>query len=224
MRTFPVPSKDTLISFIYHTHQLERIGITYDDIHKSMTMKESDIQINPYACGHFKAINIVSNLARNDNLLDSFDWVKKIHETIMIPVSNHDYYTLNPEGFPRFAAGVYRTLDKRLGKLIMPSPIKIPALLDKLRIKLKELDKKLAPKMTNLRLLTPQELEDIRNTSYYANLEISCIKPFLDGSNRTARLVENCLRLHWGMPWKIITDNQKDDYLNDLQKHQILPR
>jgi hypothetical protein len=64
------------------------------------------------------------------------------------------------------------------------------------------------------------DLSLLINKAYEANLRISCIKPFTDGSNRVGRLVENLLRLNWGLPWKVIVLDDKEKYIDDLRNMQ----
>lgn len=224
MRPFPPPSKEALTAFIYHSVQLERLPITFGDISKSMTLKETDADIDPHACGHFKAINHVLKITKEDSLLKDIEWTKTLHKMLFEPIVRHDWITASDQPFPPAAVGTYRLTEKFIGNTRMPNPFQIPRLMEELRQKLLQLDQRLATKMTNARLLTPEDLKDIRTTAHMANLDICCIKPFLDGSNRVGRLVENCLRLHWLMPWQVFSSdpNPKDDLIEELEAHQRL--
>lgn len=65
-----------------------------------------------------------------------------------------------------------------------------------------------------------EETQTLVNKAYEANIKLCCIKPFIDGSNRLGRLVENAFRLNWGLPWKIITIDDKENLLDDLRDMQ----
>jgi fido (protein-threonine AMPylation protein) len=104
----------------------------------------------------------------------------------------------------------------------MPDPDNIRPLLASLFRSLCEFHQEMKDKIENPSLLEREDIKELAAKAYDANLRICCIKPFNDGSNRVARLVENLLRLNWGLRFKVITAQEKDRYLRDIQSHQDL--
>ncbi len=223
MRQYPPPSTDTLVNFIANSVKLERIQITTDVIRKTMMKKEGDIDADPHAVGHFKAINYALLLAKEDHIFENVvEWLKRIHTNIMMPIAEHDIKTNNTHlwSFPKTQCGVLRGHDKAVGPTRMPNPARIPMLIDAWRKDLKEFDQANVTKITHPRLMTSEDIAELHRRAYQAGMDMACIKPFTDGSNRVSRVVENLIRLHFGLPWKIIEVEQKDSYLDDLQKTQ----
>lgn len=211
MRVFPRPSQDLLIDHIYHSARLDRLPISYDEIRKCLKKKEGDVDVNPHAIGHFKAINFVLAKAPEENALqDIHGLLKKIHNLLGLPVAEHDRKTLNLSPLLPSDCGTYRTSPSVLGNRPCPNPMTISTSVSKLGQNLLRLDAKMAPKMTNSRLFTPDDLKEMSQGAYQAHLQLCALQPFKEASNRVARLFENLLRLHFQLPW-IVRSSEEDE-------------
>ena len=234
MRVFPEPSQDTLIAFIYHTNRIERIPMNKRDIEDAIAQREP----NPYVEGHLRAITLVQQLAPDPKLLpervntifefdEKFPWLKRLHRNLMRPVAEFGVMTLDPSIIHPTDVGSYRQTaksirterDNMIIDVEMPGPLTI-------REHLRDWANDLCSFHNDMRRTieygrySDSDTEALVDKAYEANLKLSCIKPFTDGSNRTGRLVENLLRLNWGLPWKIISLDDKDQLLDDLRNMQ----
>ncbi len=232
MRKFPNPNLDLLKSFVVYTNMLERIPSNIQIIEKAI--KDGKEIGDPYAVGQFSAVNnILKNFAHQDNLIpssktlfseekshESLQWIRDLHSTIMTPIMNNGLKTLQQDAPLRHQIGTYRTVKKTLGRKIMPNPTSIKKHMHNLLLSLSKFNEEIDIKIKNPFMLSKMDIQTISEVCYNTNIKICCIKPFYDGSNRTARLVENTLRLYWGLPWKIITTDEKDKYLSDIFKMQ----
>lgn len=233
-RIFPNPDQETLIAFIYHTHRLERIPMNKKSIEQAISKTEP----NHFVEGHLRAINRVLQLAPQYDLIpnkidnvfefdDKFDWIKKIHQNIMKPIADFGQMTLDGSYIHHTNVGVYRQIPKsittetefQITKVDMPDPIVIRKLLTEWAEDICQFHNKMN-RIIDFGRYADEDVELLIDKAYEANLRISCIKPFTDGSNRLGRLVENLLRLNWGLPWKIISEDNKEDLLEDLRNMQ----
>lgn len=193
---------------------------------------------NPYVEGHLRAITLVQQLAVNPNLLpervdtvfdfdEKFPWIKRLHKNLMRPIAEFGVMALDPSYIHLNEVGVYRHSAKfiRTEKenaiidVEMPDPLVLRELLRDWGNDLCQFHNEMRRTIEYGRY-SDDDTEAFVNKAYEANLKISCIKPFTDGSNRLGRLIENLLRLNWGLPWKIITFDDKDSLLDDLRKMQ----
>lgn len=197
------------------------------------SLKEGKENGDPLAVGQFSAVNQVLQIAVDDSLVPSssevrsdidsnerFSWLKKIHSTMMMPIVLDREKRLEPSSITRHNVTNYRSTKKILGKNVMPSPGVIKKLMHNLMLDIIQFNNHISYKIKHPFMLSKRDLQDIAEKAYEVNLKICCIKPFEDGSNRTARLAENALRLYWGLPWKVISVDEKDRYLNDIFEMQ----
>lgn len=233
-RTYPNPAQESLIAFIYHTHRLERIPMSKKDIELAQSRSEP----NHYVEGHMRAINRVLQLASNSELVpnkidnvfefdEHFGWIKQLHEHIMKPIAEFGRMTLDPDYIHHTNVGNYRQVPKviitetefQITRVDMPDPLIIRKLLSEWADDLCQFHNKMR-RTIEIGRYSGEEVDLLLDKAYEANLRISCIKPFTDGSNRLGRLVENLLRLNWGLPWKIIAEDKKEILLDDLRNMQ----
>lgn len=101
-------------------------------------------------------------------------------------------------------AGVYSSFARRIqgSAVVFPNPLKVPSLMDAFgqRLALAE--------------ATPDE-------AFRAHLELVSIHPFADGNGRTARLLMNLLLLRGGWPPISIRPEDRNVYLDGLEKTQL---
>ena len=220
MRTFPKTSQENLINFIYHSTRLDRIPIKIEDITRSLSRKKNDPDMNPHALGNFKAINLALILAQNDDLLkEPHTWLKSLNSAISTPIADHEILTLQTKPLPKSVCGTYRSVLSSLGGKPTCPPHLISKSLDNWIIPLQKLNASLAPQILNPRSLSSTNIKNITDAAYNANLQLCAIQPFQEGSNRTARIVENVIRQHFFLPWKIIPsdDDSKDDFAQNVR-------
>lgn len=234
MRVFPETSQDVLIAFIYHTNRIERIPMNKKIIEDTLYQKES----NPYVEGHLRAITLVHQLAVDPDLLpnqvntifefdDKFAWLKRLHRNIMRPIAEFGVMTLDNSLIHPNDVGAYRQSSKSIKSeqnniiidIEMPGPLTIREHLKNWANDLCSFHNKMKRTIEYGRY-SKLDTEALIDKAYEANLKLCCIKPFTDGNNRLGRLVENLLRLNWGLPWKIIQIDDKEQLLNDLRKMQ----
>ena len=234
MRTFPEPSQETLIAFMYHTNRIERIPMSKRVIEDTLTKKDT----NPYIEGHLRAITLIQQLAVDPNLLpekvntvfdfdEKMPWLKRIHRNLMRPIAEYGIMTLDKSYIHINDVGSYRQVSKSIRSekenvivdVEMPGPLVIRELLVEWANDLCQFHNDMRRTIEYGRY-SNEDTDKMVDKAYEANLKISCIKPFTDGSNRTGRLVENLLRLNWGLPWKIITLDEKEKLLDDLRTVQ----
>lgn len=232
MRKFPNPHINTLKSYVVHTNLLERLPSNMSIVEKAI--KEGKENGDPYATGQFSAINyILRNLLSNDDLLpnskllvseqssfEKTEWIRTLHSLQMTPIRLHLEKMLDPTAPLPHHIGSYRFFKKVLGTRMMPNPTSIKKHMHELLLSICSFNESIDQKIKNPFMLSKMDLQTISDICYETNLKICCIKPFEDGSNRIARLVENALRLYWGLPWKIIQIEDKDKYLSDIFEMQ----
>jgi hypothetical protein len=223
---------DALKAFVIHTNMLERLPMSPPILEKAL--KEGKENGDPLATGQFAAVNIVlRDLAPKEEFLtppeklrseiDSHEhllWLRNLHVTIMTPIAALGEKNLDPNTPLRHTLGHYRSSRKVLGPRVMPSPFAIKRLLHRWLLDISQFNKDMSYKLKHPFMLSKMDLIAMAERAYTANLQLCCIKPFEDGSNRIGRLVENALRLNWGLPWKIIADGEKDKLLSDIFEMQ----
>ncbi|MCR5858273.1 Fic family protein [Mesorhizobium sp. J428] len=101
-------------------------------------------------------------------------------------------------------AGVYSQFQRRIvgSGVVFPNPVKIPALMDELGVWLS--GQPAAPR-----------------TAFEAHFRLVAIHPFSDGNGRTARLLMNLILLRDGWPPVEIGPEQRDTYLNALERRSV---
>jgi hypothetical protein len=229
---FPNPSHDTLTAFVYHTTRLERIPVFKSDLDKTL----SGADIKPNLEGQFKAIKVVINLAPNPELLplspprdhiqalQQLKFLRVLHLNQFKTVAEENVKLLDTTNLQPNDVGRWRQGPLFMASTEMPNPIKIQFLLFDWWSDLINFFNTYRSKIETPGTLEQDDLIKISKKAYETNLKLCCIKPFQDGSNRTARLVENLIRLNSGLPWKIIRheDEFKFPYLEDIKKMQKL--
>lgn len=227
-RSFPEVTEDEKVQFILQTNLIERSAMKEDQVRSSMLMPQT---ADPLVSGQMRCLAMLPDLAANPNLIPTtgkiseatfdqlFPWLKLFHGNLLFDLALKGEKLLNDIDYPRRAdLAQYRTEDKMLGHRKMPHPFRIKALLAEAFKDYCKVYDEYRTKLSNPRLLEDSDWKRLEQAAYKLNLSICCIKPFNDGSNRVARLVENLARLNTGLRFKIIED--KDKLLNDIWKLQ----
>lgn len=229
-RIFPKPEQDTLTGFVYHSCRMERVPVSFQDIQQTLTGASS----NPWLEGQFKAVNLAMALATNPDLipktppkdhrqsLEQLVFLRQLHLNQFRLVAEHakkleDTSMIDPKD-----VGNWRQGPHRVGSTEMPNPIQIQFLLLDWWKELIDFHNQYRTKIETRFGLESPDITALANQAYNSHLKLCCIKPFQDGSNRTARLVENMLRLNWGLPWIVhrSEDQFKLPYVDDIKSIQ----
>lgn len=65
------------------------------------------------------------------------------------------------------------------------------------------------------------EVDDIFYNIAFSHLQLMKVHPFLDGNGRLARIVLNCMLIHYGFKPIIIKAEDKDNYFNLLEEFKV---
>ena len=227
-RQFPEVSEKDKTEFILFTNKFERITLTEESIVSDLIQPQ---KASPAVAGQYRGINLILEMAPNPNLLPChtninnynfdkyFKWLKTLHKNVL-----YDFYLRGDQldnfiDYPHVKdLGTYRYEDKILGNRKMPNPENIKALLAQAFIDYLTVYHKYHDLLSNPRMLETNDWKKLTDAAYQLNLNICCIKPFKDGSNRVARLVENLVRLNVGLRFRTFDDNK--DLLSDIWKLQ----
>ncbi len=230
MRTFPDPSNDLITSFAYHSTRLERIPISREDIEQTL----SGFKINPFLEGQFKTLDLIRQLAANENLIpenqpanwqtsfEQLSFLKRIHRNLMRSIAEFGALSEDRTILPVKEVGEWREDRKWVANKEMPNPCVVPHHLHDWWTDLIDFHNRFRAKIEMPQLLEEEDIKTLVDKAYETNLKLCCIKPFTDGSNRVARITENLLRLNWGLPLKVIRheDEYKMSYLDDIKAMQ----
>jgi hypothetical protein len=232
MRRFPETSKDTLVAFAYHSTRIERVPLNKQNIDETL----SGSNINAWLSGQLTCINLVTEYARNEEFIPrqtlphttipELEWMKRIHVNLMKPVAQRGEMTDDTSLIKIQQVGRWREERHFIRGITegieMPSPFDVPKHLHAWWTDIVDFHNQFREKINSPHLFENNDISILVDKAYETNLKICCIKPFIDGSNRVARLVENLFRLNWGLPWKGISsdDKEKLDYVDDIKEMQ----
>lgn len=227
-RYYPPFSKDDVAKFIIQTTRLEGYRFTQQDVVSG--------EISPHTCdpniaGQIRTINYIKTIVPDPNLFfakekvttqnfnNLFPFFKRLHKNLMYDTFLHNQRTNNNFSYPQLnELGYFRDKEKVIEKRKMPSPDRIlPLLVDAfsayLSVYLKHHDN-----ISNPRMMEEKDWKRLETAAKDLGIAVCCIKPFEDGSNRVARLLENVCRLNVGL--KLKTFEQERDYNDELKTKQ----
>lgn len=227
---FPSPSADTLTAFAYHSTRIERIPLSKQDIDQTL----AGTKVNPFFEGQLKVCDLSLMLAANPDLippnqpanwqnsLQQLAFLQQYHRNLMNSIARYGIQMEDPTLIKPSQVGEWRDERKWVVDREMPSPIMVPHHLHDWWTDLIDFHNRYREKIEMPQLLDEEDLKALADKAYEANLKLCCIKPFVDGSNRLGRIIENLLRLNFGLPWKVIRheDEYKLPYIDDIQKMQ----
>lgn len=227
-RYFPDISEDERINFILHSNDFERITMKFEEIQSQLLIPTKG---KPAVQGQKRCLEYVIDLASNPDLMPPanqitpakfdklFSWFPYFHKNLMYDFSRKGEELLNQIDYPHLSElGTYRNEDKSLGHRVMPRPDQIKPLLAKAFTRYCKTYDTYREGFSNPRLIETHDWKILEQATHRLGLDICCIKPFQDGSNRIARLVENLTRLNVGLKFKINTD--KNAYLKEIWELQ----
>jgi hypothetical protein len=227
-----VPEQREVIYFILQSHQLDHVPLTGEEI--TRTLKKEIL--NPYAEGHFKAVNYLltqlvhspdfpakhpSNITNTFRTDEALFWLKELHSLCMQPVALFGEKTSNPLILKRYEVGTWRTKPKALAFNYAPAPEQILPILQHWLVELATFHLDIKDRLHNPYGLTAAEGNKLHAILRELPMFISCLQPFEDASNRIARLLENTLRLHWNLPWQQpAVGRDHEMFVRELAKYQ----
>jgi Fic family protein len=236
---FPPPSQPLLFSFIVESTLIEREEINAGDVMKTFRREA----LHPSAAGHFSAIRYAVDLAKKPDFparhsaqwetVSKADtnlyWLRDLHKKLMTPSAEYGEAYLNPNYIKRSDCGPFRLTERTMVGLdkyqnIIPRPLPKPTDINKLMHHwLKTIGEFHLKISAVLRRPSTSDLKQIEDMAWKAHLQLQCIHPWTDGTGRSARLVENLLRLRWGLPWKIITHKEAIWYVKQITDYEDSP-
>jgi fido (protein-threonine AMPylation protein) len=223
-RYYPEISEEEKVNFILHSNSFERINLKIEQIQANLLIPS---RADPAVAGQMRCLHLIFDLAKNPNLIPKpelintsnfdkhFPWLKQLHKNLLHDFSRKGTELLNQIDYPTpEELGNYRTEHKSLGHRIMPPPEQIKILLTKIFTNYAHIYYQYKEQIETPILMEKTDWETLEQIIQHTSLSIACIKPFKEGSNRIARLIENLLRLNIGL--KFIVHTNKDTYLQKL--------
>ncbi len=236
---FPPPSQPTLFAFIIESTRIEREEITPNEV--SLTFKRE--QHHPSAAGHFSAIKYAVELAqRNDfpskhpsqwetpaKAHTNLYWLRDLHKKLMTPTADYGVMMANPNYIKKADCGNYRLSERQMvsmtpdGNTLVRQMPKATDLGKLLHLWYKQIGEFHQSISAVLHRPSPADLQRIEDMAWKAHLQLQCIHPWTDGTGRSARIVENILRLRWGLAWKTIMERDKVKYIQQIMAYEDGP-
>lgn len=227
-RNFPPISHQEKVDFIIFTNSFEKIKLTNDTVESSLISPQ---RADPFVSGAMRCIHMIESLAPDQNLIPNpsdiniisfdqlFPWFKRFHKNMLYDAAKKGEQLCNDFDYPLVSSlATFRDTDKFLGHRKMPDPQNITSLLVKSFKEYAQVHFSYKDKISNPRSLEHKDWKIMEQACYKLSLDVCCIKPFEDGSNRVARFCENLLRLNLGL--KFVIHKNPDEYLKALTSHQ----
>ena len=230
---YPQPQKVDLDLFIIETNSYADIPLTLAELTQTFTKQAN----HPGASGHFAAIAYGFKLIQSNfpykHPLDYSDephadralyWLRELHAKLTKPIAKYAEFTLNFDSYMRDGdCGQYRLVDATIGlDRHMPPPTAIKPLMAGWYIDLCKFHSAVQPFLERTGDIDPY-IDKLVKYAEKAATQLCCIHPFIDANGRSARLVENLLRLRWGLPWKPIKPGRKQEYVNKIMNYEDSP-
>lgn len=227
-RYFPDVSEDEKINYIMHSNDFERISMKFEQVQSYLLIPQKS---PPAVQGQMRCVNLILSLATNPDLIPKpsqisttsfnklFPWFVNLHKNLLYDFAKKGEELYNVSDYPSIQElSQLRQYEKVLGNRTMPHPDSIKQLLVQAFKDYATIYHEYHTNLSNPRMLETSDWQKLEKAAHTLALDIACIKPFNDGSNRIARLVENLVRLNTGLKFKIFDDKQK--FLNEVWEHQ----
>lgn len=236
---FPPPSQPVLINFIVESTLMEKEEISHGDVMRTLN-RES---LHPSAAGHFSAIHYAVEQAKKTDFPARHQsqwetpakadvnlyWLRELHKKLMTPSAQYGETYLNPNYIQRKDCGPYRLTERTMlgideslsiAPRPLPKPTDIPKLMQHWYRSIGEFHLNIS---AVLRRPSMTDLKAIEDAAWKAHLQLQCIHPWTDGTGRSARIVENLLRLRWGLPWKTFQSKHMTSYVKAITNYEDGP-
>ena len=181
------------VQFTYNSNAIEGNTLTQSEtelvLSKGITVGGKTLQEHLEVIGHKEAIDYAETLAQQDKEIGEWE-IKQIHNLILRKIAPEE-------------AGRYRQLDVKAAgtNYLYPAHYLISQLMNDF--------------INWLNLETAHNLHPIEYATV-AHYRFVSIHPFRDGNGRTGRLLMNLLLLRAGYPIVIISNQQRQDYINAI--------
>jgi len=229
MPNYPEPEKDVLVAFVYHSLRLDRVPTNRETIERTLH-RSIGPDSDPYVAGHGKSLALIFQIADDENLLPKVNnvfeldtvlpWLKRLHRNLTRSLAEFGALALDSGIIKLSQIGEFRqtaqTTESPFGTISAPNQYHIRELVMEWANELNEFENKHMHEIRGT-ALSYDTAELFVDKAYEMSLKLAAIKPFEDQNNSMARLVENLLRLHWGMPWKITVESKRDEYAEELR-------
>lgn len=188
------------VELTYTSNAIEGNTLTRQEtalvLEKGLTVRGKPLKDHQEAVDHLEALRFVRKLVEQARVITEAD-VREIHRLVVGS-------TLKDE------AGSYSQHRRRIAgsMVVFPNPAKIPALMEEFGLWLSQ---------ASLSVEAPRSVE----TALEAHLRLVSIHPFSDGNGRTARLLMNLLLMKDGYPPIVVRPEDRIDYLDSIEKHQL---
>lgn len=165
---------------------------TAEIIEKNLTVEGKTIREHLEAINHARAWELIKILAKEKRKITERD-VLSIHQVIL-------------QGIDDPNAGRYRAVPVRIAgsRAIMPNPLKVPDLMADF-----------------IKWLNQQKYENPAEIAAETHFKFVSIHPFVDGNGRVGRLLMNFILIKNNYPPAIIRKEDRNKYINSLEKGQI---
>lgn len=231
------PNVNDMLLFIEQTHTCEKLKVKREEIQTMMKLGAKAPKPNPYVMGHFDTLNYLFSLlgspdfpCRDSRILTTYYkseealfWLRKMHETMSIPLAKAALMAdWEDDIFVKsYQCGVLRNVPAMLAYSAAPLPEFIPKILHLWLIDMAQLHEKVKDNLENPYGISKETHFDMTKAAYNSNLLFCNLVPFIDGSNRLGRLVENLFRLNWRLKWKDVPIGKGyDEYIKDINSYQ----
>jgi Fic family protein len=230
---FPMPDVQKLYLFIHHSNAIEHETTSIADI--DQTFKRTAIWPNPLAGGHIEAVGYALDLASKEEFpakhpiqfstvaqsTINLYWLRDLQKKIMLPIAEHAKSMYDKNAIRVQDCGPYRLHPRRIGmNRMMPPPHLIEKLLQRWYSDIGQFHLSVVGKVHRP---SREILLAVDAMALKAHIQLQCIHPWVDGTGRSARLLENILRLRWGLPWKNPDQNEAQKYVREISTYEDGP-
>jgi hypothetical protein len=165
----------------------------------------------------------LGNISDPNKAEASLFWLKDLHKAMLTPVVNHAIATEQEDQNVVLIhqLGKYRTVDVPLSTRMAPHPELIKPILHTWLRDVAGVHNRLGLKARKVYGLTPQEARELADTAQRTKMLFSVVQPLSYANNRFGRLLENILRLQWRLPWKDLSKNDYEKFIQQLGEFEI---
>jgi len=199
-------NKFNLISIVHHSTKIEGSTLTEIEtqvlINEGLTPKGKPLQDSLMVTDHYTALQFTVKEAKAKRPI-TVDLIKEINSLIAKntgSVYNTIFGTIDAR------TGAFRKGNVTAGVTYFPNFDKVESLTKDMVIKINDLMKK------------PLSRIDQINLSFDAHFNLVSIHPFYDGNGRTSRLLMNYIQAFYNLPFAIVHNEAKTEYIEALVK------
>lgn len=185
------------VELTYSSNAIEGNTLTRKEtalvVEEGITVRGKTLKEHLEAINHAEALDLIKGLVHKKRLDISERDILDIHSHILKKIEDEN-------------AGRYRNVSARIraSNVILPNPVKIPALMDAF-----------------LKWLRSKNPDHPVKIAADAHIKLVSIHPFSDGNGRTARLLMNLLLIQKGYPPALIRKEDRDFYIDSIEKAQL---